>query len=131
MVDLPPATVGAPYHAELPAFADPGGKGLRLTANGLPEGMAFNDLGAGSGEIEGAPTHAGSAAMQIVATNHNGKSGQMSAWIDIMDRAEKPPVATTPRLTPPAQVAPAPPSRSARVASPGASTGPARTDGSA
>ncbi len=107
VVDLPPATVGAPYHAELPAFADPGGKGLRLTSNGLPEGMAFNDLGAGSGEIEGAPTHAGSAAVQIVATNHNGKSGQMSAWIDIMDRAEKPPVATTPDR--PTQVAPARP----------------------
>ncbi len=104
VVDLPPATVGSPYHAELPAFADPGGKGLRLDAHGLPEGMAFNDLGMGSGEIEGAPTHAGNAAMQIVATNHNGKSAQMSARIDIMNRAEKPAVATTPNLTPPAQI---------------------------
>jgi len=106
VVDLPPATVGSPYHAELPAFADPGGKGLRLDAHGLPEGMAFNDLGMGSGEIEGAPTHAGNAAMQIVATNHNGKSAQMSARIDIMNRAEKPAVATTPNLTPPAQIEP-------------------------
>jgi len=106
VVDLPPATVGSPYHAELPAFADPGGKGLRLTSKGLPEGIAFNDLGMGSGEIEGAPTQAGSAAMQIVATNHNGKSAQMSARIDIMNRAEKPAVATTPNLTPPAQIEP-------------------------
>jgi serine/threonine-protein kinase len=115
VVDLPPATVGAPYHAELPAFADPGGKGLRLTSNGLPEGLAFNDLGAGSGAIEGAPTHAGSAAVQIVATNHNGKSGQMSAWIDIINPAEKPQAATTPDR--PTQVAPAPP-QSAPPASP-------------
>ena len=30
LVDLPPATVGAPYRAELPGFTDHGGKGLRL-----------------------------------------------------------------------------------------------------
>ena len=54
-VGLPTATVGSPYRAELPAFADPGGKGLRLTASGLPGGLSFSDLGGGKGAIEGVP----------------------------------------------------------------------------
>ncbi len=92
VVDLPAATVGAPYREELPAFDDRGGKGLQLAADGLPEGMTFSDLGEGRGEIKGTPTQAGSAALQIVATNHNGKTAQMSARIDIENKAEEPAV---------------------------------------
>ncbi len=50
-IDLPPATVGARYRVELPAFIDHGGKGLRLVAESPPEGMSFKDLGDGRGEI--------------------------------------------------------------------------------
>ena len=58
-LDLPGATVGAPYHAELPAFSDLEGKGLRLSADGLPEGIDFSDLGDGRGAIGGVPTRVG------------------------------------------------------------------------
>ena len=94
-IDLAPATVGALYRAELPAFIDHGGKGLQLVAESPPEGMSFKDLGDGRGEIEGAPTRAGSAAMQIVATNHNGMTAQMTARIDISDAVQT--AATTTR----------------------------------
>jgi eukaryotic-like serine/threonine-protein kinase len=108
-VELPRGTVGAPYRADLPTFADPGGKGLRLAANGLPEGMAFNDLGKGRGQIEGAPTRAGSATMQIVATNHNGRSAKMSAMVDIRNKTDQPAVQDkTPESTPPVETALAP-----------------------
>ena len=106
VIDLPRATVGAAYRAELPAFADPSGKGLRLAADGLPEGMAFNDLGMGRGEIEGAPTHKGSARMQVVATNRNG-SAQMSATMLIGEKAQQPAVEAKP-AEPPAPAAEAP-----------------------
>ena len=49
-VDLQPATVDLPYRAELPAFEDPSGKGLQLSANSLPEGLTFKNLGDGRGE---------------------------------------------------------------------------------
>ena len=52
-LDLPPATVGAPYRAELPAFADRSGKGLSLSAEQIPDGLSFRDLGGGRGVIEG------------------------------------------------------------------------------
>ena len=85
-VDLPTATVGSPYRAELPTFADPGGKGLRLTASGLPEGLSFSDLGGGKGAIEGVPHEAASASIRIVATNHNDRRAQMSATLVVADK---------------------------------------------
>ncbi len=103
VVELPAGTVGEAYHAEVSAFADPGGKGLRLAANGLPEGMTFSDIGEGRGEIKGTPTHAGSAALQVVATNHNGKTAQVSARIEVENKTEKPSVGSkTTDSTPPA-----------------------------
>ncbi len=106
-VDLPPATVGALYRADLPAFTDQGGKGLRLAAASAPEGMAFKDLGGGKGEIAGTPTRPGNAAIEVVATNHNGMTAQMTARIDISGRAQTvsptaPPTASSPSV-PPAQ----------------------------
>ncbi len=98
VIDLSPATVGAPYRAELPVFTDPGGKGLRLAANGVPEGMTFNDAGVGKGVVEGAPTQAGPAAIEVIATNHNGQSAQMTARIAIADKA-KPTVGSKPTET--------------------------------
>jgi serine/threonine-protein kinase len=97
---LPGATVGAPYRAKLPPFSDPGGKGLRLAADGLPEGIDFNDLGDGMGAIEGVPTRAGDASIRIVATNHNAQTAQMTATVAIADR---------PQSGPPEQTNPAPP----------------------
>ena len=85
LIVLTPATVGEPYHGDLPAFADPGGKGLRLTANALPNGLVFKDLGGGRSEIDGAPTCPGSASVQVVAVNHNGQTTEMTATIVIGD----------------------------------------------
>ncbi len=107
-IKLPAATMGEHYRAGLPPFEDRSGKGLRLTANRLPEGMTFSDLGQGKGQIEGAPTRAGSATMQIVATdNHNGKTAEMSATIVVAERA-KPKATETPiaPIAPPVQPAP-------------------------
>ena len=104
-VGLPTATVGSPYRAELPAFADPGGKGLRLTASGLPGGLSFSDLGDGKGAIEGVPHEAASASIRIVASNHNDRRAQMSATLVVADKpASSPgPVAKLePRLSAPA-----------------------------
>ncbi|MFZ0604582.1 MAG: protein kinase, partial [Roseiarcus sp.] len=106
-VGLPTATVGSPYRAELPAFADPGGKGLRLTASGLPGGLSFSDLGGGKGAIEGVPREAASASIRIVAANHNDRRAQMSATLVVADKpASSPgPVAKLePRLSAPAPV---------------------------
>ncbi len=90
-VDLPTATVGSPYRTELPSFADPGGKGLRLTASGLPEGLTFSDLGGGNGAIEGVPQQATSASIRIVATNHHDRTAQMSAALVVSDKPAPPP----------------------------------------
>lgn len=115
IVALAPAVVGKPYRAQLPAFADPGGKGLRLKTDSPPDGLAFKDLGDGRGEIAGTPTRAGSASLQIVAVNHNGQTALMTATIVIGDRlpsAEPTPASTltpTPAPTsPPTPVASAP-----------------------
>ena len=90
-VDLPAATAGSPYRAELPTFADPGGKGLRLAASGLPEGLTFSDLGGGKGAIEGVPQQAASASIRIVATNHHDRTAQMSAALVVGDKPAPPP----------------------------------------
>jgi len=106
LLALPAATVGVPYRAELPAFADPGGKGLRLKADAPPDGLVFKDLGGGRSEIDGAPTRAGSASLQVVAANHNGMTAQMTATIVV---AEKPSAGEpTPTRTPTATLSPTP-----------------------
>jgi serine/threonine-protein kinase len=109
-VGLPTATVGSPYRAELPAFADPGGKGLRLTASGLPGGLSFSDLGGGKGAIEGVPHEAASASIRIVAANHNDRRAQMSATLVVADKPGSSPglvAKLEPRVSAPAPV-PAP-----------------------
>jgi serine/threonine protein kinase len=92
-LDLPAATVGSAYRAELPSFGDPGGKGLRLTASGLPEGLTFSDLGGGHGAIEGVPEQATSASVRIVATNQHDRTAQMTAMIVVGDKPASAPVA--------------------------------------
>ena len=89
--DLPAATVGSAYRAELPAFADPGGKGLRLAASGLPDGLTFSDLGDGKGAIEGVPQQAATASVRIVATNHNDRTARMAARLVVADKPAPPP----------------------------------------
>jgi serine/threonine protein kinase len=124
-VDLPAAMVGSAYRAELPSFGDPGGKGLRLTASGLPEGMTFSDLGGGKGAIEGVPQQAASASIQIVATNHHDRTAKMSARLVVGDKpapAPAPAAKLEPPVPPPAQK-PSPPaappqSMAAQVAAP-------------
>jgi hypothetical protein len=111
-VDLPAATVGSVYRAELPAFVDPGGKGLRLTASGLPEGLTFSDVGGGKGAIEGVPQQPASASIRIVATNQHDRTAQMTAMLSVGDRlaphsepVAKPekPVPEKPPASPPTQ----------------------------
>ena len=92
-VDLPAATVGSAYRAELPTFADPGGKGLRLAASGLPDGLTFSDVGGGKGAIEGVPQQATSASIRIVATNLHDRTAQMTATLVVGDKPAPPPVA--------------------------------------
>ena len=101
-VDLPAATVGSAYRAELPTFGDPGGKGLRLTASGLPEGLTFSDLGGGKGAIEGVPQQAASASIRIVATNHNDRTARMSATLVVADKPAPPPEPVAKTEPPPA-----------------------------
>ena len=70
--------------------ADPGGKGLRLAASGLPDGLTFSDLGGGKGAIEGVPQQAASASIRIVATNHHDRTAQMSATLVVGDKPAPP-----------------------------------------
>jgi eukaryotic-like serine/threonine-protein kinase len=90
-VDLPPATVGSAYRAELPTFADPGGKGLRLAASGLPDGLTFSDAGGGKGAIEGVPQQPTRASIRIVATNLHDRTAQMTATLVVADQPAPPP----------------------------------------
>jgi serine/threonine-protein kinase len=70
----------------LPAFVDPGGKGLRLTASGLPEGLTFSDVGGGKGAIEGVPQQPASASIRVVATNQHDRTAQMTATLVVGDK---------------------------------------------
>ena len=90
-IDLPSAVVGAQYIQVLPAFLDRGGKGLRLAASGLPDGLNFLDKGQGTGVIEGDPWRPGHAAIQIVATDHNNRTAQMTVRLAIADRTSPTP----------------------------------------
>ncbi len=95
-LDLPAATVGAPYRTELPAFADPAGKGLSLSAEQVPDGLSFRDLGDGRAVIEGAPTRPGAATMHVVAVNRDGKSAEMTASLTVADKPQPTPAAPPP-----------------------------------
>ena len=113
-VDLPTATVGSPYRSELPTFTDPGGKGLRLTAIGLPDGLTFSDLGGGKGVIEGVPQQPASASIRVVGTNHNDRTAQMSATLLVADKPAPPPEPVA-KIEPPI---PAPSKKPSQVAAP-------------
>ncbi len=82
-LELAGAIVGKPYHAAIPAFIDPSGKGLKLSAQGLPDGLSLVDQGDGSAEISGAPTKAGASTVTIVATNVRGRQGEMTAVLTV------------------------------------------------
>jgi serine/threonine protein kinase, bacterial len=88
---LPPAAVGAPLRVELPAFADPGGKGLALHVTpSAPPGLVFRDTGGGRAALEGTPTEAGRFAFDVVAVNQNGKSAHMKVAITATGAPPKP-----------------------------------------
>ena len=79
---LPPAVVGRPLHAELPAFGDPGGKGLALHVTpAAPPGLSFKDLGDARGTLDGTPTQSGRSEFEVVAVNQHGKSARMSVTV--------------------------------------------------
>ncbi|MGO9417782.1 serine/threonine-protein kinase [Roseiarcus sp.] len=102
-IDLPSATVGAPYRAELPGFTDHGGKELRLSAESVPDGLSFRDLGEGKGLFEGSPAHAGRTTVRVEAVNANGKTAQMMATLVIADKPLPPPAEKQPATAPAAQ----------------------------
>ncbi len=81
-VAIPPAVVGTSLRAELPAFGDPGGKGLALHVTpDTPPGLSFKDLGGGRGELAGTPTKAGHFQFEVVAVNQHGKSARMGVTL--------------------------------------------------
>lgn len=96
---LDPARVATPYHAELPAFSDPSGKGIALHASPAPpNGLTFKDLGGGRSEIAGAPTVAGQSAFDVVADTPSGKSARMKVAMNVVGKtAPSPPPVQTPQ----------------------------------
>jgi serine/threonine protein kinase len=106
-VDLPAATVGSDYRVELPTFTDPGGKGLRLAASGLPDGLTFSDAGGGRGAIEGVPRQATSASIRIVATNLHDRTAQMTATL-VVGVKPAPVAKLEPPIPPPQKPSPIP-----------------------
>ena len=122
---LPPAVIGKPYRADLPAFADPGGHGLRLKVDAPPDGLTFKDLGDGRGEIAGAPTRAGNANVLVMAVNRDGRTAQMTATISIADLPTTP--ATAPISAAPTPVASTPFASPSPAPTPLASTPPPAT----
>jgi serine/threonine-protein kinase len=90
-VVLGPLRAGSPARLDLPAFDDPGGKGVALhTTPGLPPGLSFTDLGGGHGALEGAPSAAGLFAFEVVAVSNAGKSGRMKVTLDVSGAAPQP-----------------------------------------
>ncbi len=82
-IALPAVTLGAPIRVELPAFVDPGGKGLALhAAPAPPPGLSLHDLGGGRGVLEGAATASGRYAFDVVAISKNGKSAHMKVSLE-------------------------------------------------
>lgn len=124
VVDLEPATVGAPYSAGLPPFRSP--EKLALRAERLPEGLAFADLGGGLSQLAGTPVAAGRFAFEVVAKAAGGGEGRMTVHIDVAPALGPSPTATssaeaTPGPIPPTETNPSPnvaPSPSAAGASP-------------
>jgi serine/threonine-protein kinase len=93
-IALKAVTVGAPVREELPAFVDPGGKGLALHATApLPPGLALHDLGGGRSVLEGAASAAGRFAFEVVAINHNGQKARMKVTLEA---TQAPPAAPAP-----------------------------------
>jgi len=91
-IDLTAAVAGSPYRDEIPAFQDPGGKGLRVEADPAPPpGLSLVDHGDGSSEISGVPANAGSSTFEVVATNHKGRSARMTARIVVAAAPTPPP----------------------------------------
>lgn len=88
LLELPSATVGRPYRAVIPSFADPGGKGLQLTVDPeAPEGLALEDHGAGAYEFAGSPRKAGTTTFDIVAVDHRGRKARMSTKLVVAGAA--------------------------------------------
>jgi len=103
---LSDATVGQDYIADLPPFSDSADpKSLKLRAEpGLPEGLAFADLGSGFGKISGTPGRAGQYSFDIVASDAGGATARMTTKIAIAE----PPPAPQPSSTPPPSSQPSP-----------------------
>ncbi len=105
-VDLPTATVGSPYRAELPAFADPGGKGLRLSAERIAGRPELQRSRRRQGSNRRRPARDRPAPRSASwPTNHNDRRAQMSATLVVADKPAPSPgagrKARTPRLSAP------------------------------
>ncbi|HXT08743.1 MAG TPA: serine/threonine-protein kinase [Roseiarcus sp.] len=106
VLTLAPATVGAAYRAELPAFNDPTGQGLVLhAAPAPPAGLSFKALDGGRSEIAGAPKAAGDAVFDVVAVTQAGKSARMKVVLSVNPRPQAAPPRPQAAPPQPAQVA--------------------------
>ena len=79
-----------------------------MSAESVPNGLSFRDLGEGKGLIEGAPALAGRVTMRIDAVNPSGRTAQMTGNLVIADKpqpglADKQP-ATARAAQPPARI---------------------------
>jgi serine/threonine-protein kinase len=122
VVDLEPATVGAPYSAGLPPFRS--SEKLALRAERLPRGFAFADLGGGLSQLAGTPAAAGRFSFEVVAKTAGGAEGRMTVNIDVAPTPSPSPSNTTSSeatpIAPPTEANPSPsvaPSPSATAAS--------------
>ncbi len=103
VVDLAPATVGLTYSAGLPPFrsAEP----LALRAEGLPDGLAFADLGGGLSQLAGLPGKSGRFGFDVVATGKSGAEARMKVNIEVGAPAVLPEPTLTAAPTPPSLAA--------------------------
>ncbi len=86
-----PLRAGAPAYVDLPAFDDPGEKGVALhTTPGLPTGLNFRDLGRGHGALEGTPAAPGRFTFEVVAVNQAGKSARMKVMLNVSPAPPQP-----------------------------------------
>ena len=106
LVDLVPATAGLPYSAGLPPFRST--EPLVLRAEGLPEGLAFADLGGGLSQLAGRPAKAGKYGFEIVAATKSGAEARMKVSIEVALQPVAPPVVTPPPTPTPSTPTPPP-----------------------
>ncbi|PRY21563.1 putative Ig domain-containing protein, partial [Spirosoma oryzae] len=83
------ATAGQGYTLFIPAgtFTDPDNDALQLSVSGLPAGLSFSSV---QNAITGTPAQAGSATVQVTATDPGGLSTSLSFVLTVQPAASNP-----------------------------------------